>query len=88
MNKYHYEGKTKEAAIELALADLKIAEEDIIINDVEEKNVIIGTESSSGAEYECRNIADLRKAITSYAYNYLNYENDETYSIKIWKQKN
>jgi len=53
--------------------------------DVEEKNVIIGTESSSGAEYECRNIADLRKAITSYAYNYLNYENDETYSIKIWE---
>ena len=53
--------------------------------DAEEKNVIIGTESSSGAEYECRNIADLKKAIESYAYNYINYENEETYSIKIWE---
>lgn len=53
--------------------------------DAEEKNVIIGTETSSGAEYECRNIADLKKAIASYAYNYLNYENDEEYSIKIWE---
>lgn len=53
--------------------------------DADEKNVIIGTKSSSGAEYECRNIADLKKAIASYAYNYLNYENDETYSIKIWE---
>ena len=53
--------------------------------DADKLNIIIGTESSSGAEYECRNISDLRKAITSYAYNYINYDKEETYSIKIWE---
>jgi len=41
MNKYFYEGKTKEAAIELALEELKITEEDLIINDVEEKSGLL-----------------------------------------------
>ena len=41
MNKYYYEGKTKEAAIELALEELKITEEDLIINDVEEKSGLL-----------------------------------------------
>ena len=41
MNKYYYEGKTKETAIDLALEELKIAEEDLIINDVEEKSGLL-----------------------------------------------
>ncbi|MGM9881713.1 MAG: RNA-binding cell elongation regulator Jag/EloR [Bacilli bacterium] len=41
MNKYYYEGKTKESAIELALQDLKITEEDLIINNVEEKSSLL-----------------------------------------------
>ena len=41
MNKYYYEGKTKDQAIELALADLKISEEDLIINSVEEKSTLL-----------------------------------------------
>ncbi len=41
MNKYYYEGKTKEQAIELALQDLKVTEEDLIINNVEEKSSLL-----------------------------------------------
>ena len=41
MKKYYYEGKTKEAAIELALEELKITEEDLIINDIEEKSSLL-----------------------------------------------
>ena len=41
MNKYYYEGKTKAQAIELALEDLKITEEDLIINKVEEKSNLL-----------------------------------------------
>lgn len=41
MNKYYYEGKTIESAIELALEDLKITEEDLIINDTEEKSGLL-----------------------------------------------
>lgn len=41
MKKYYYEGKTKEVAIELALEELKITEEDLIINDVEEKSGLL-----------------------------------------------
>ena len=41
MNKYYYEGKTKELAVELALGDLKITEEDLILNEVEEKSSLL-----------------------------------------------
>lgn len=41
MKKYYYEGKTKEQAIELALAELKITEEDLIINNSEEKTGLL-----------------------------------------------
>ena len=37
MKTYTFEGKTKEAAIELALEELKISEEDLIINNITEK---------------------------------------------------
>ena len=37
MNKYYYEGKNEEAAVELALEDLKISREDLIVNNVEYK---------------------------------------------------
>ena len=41
MNKYYYESKTKEAAIDLALEELKITEEDLIVNKVEEKSSLL-----------------------------------------------
>ena len=41
MNKYYYEGKTKEAAIELALQELKISDEDLVINNIEEKSGLL-----------------------------------------------
>lgn len=41
MNKYYYESKTKEQAIELATEELKISEEDLILNNVEEKNGLL-----------------------------------------------
>ena len=41
MKTYYYEGKTKEQAEELALEELKISKEDLIINKVEEKNNLL-----------------------------------------------
>ena len=41
MNKYYYEGKTEEAAIEMALEELKIAREDLIVNNVEDKSGLL-----------------------------------------------
>ncbi|MGN1341810.1 MAG: RNA-binding cell elongation regulator Jag/EloR [Bacilli bacterium] len=41
MNKYYYEGKTKEAAIEIALQELKISDEDLVINNIEEKSGLL-----------------------------------------------
>lgn len=41
MNKYYYEGKTREQAIELALQELNVSEEDLIVNNVEEKSGLL-----------------------------------------------
>ena len=41
MNKYYFEGKTKEEAIETALQELKISKEDLIVNSIEEKSGIL-----------------------------------------------
>ena len=41
MNKYYYEGKTEDAAIELALEELKISREDLIVNNVEDKSGLL-----------------------------------------------
>lgn len=41
MKIYTFEGKTKEAAIELALEELKISEEDLIINNITEKSGLL-----------------------------------------------
>lgn len=41
MNKYYYEGKTKEQAMEMAIEDLKVSEEDLIINKVEDKSSLL-----------------------------------------------
>lgn len=62
--------------------------EDVLLEisyDKNENNVIIGTETSSGAKYDCKNISDLARAVESYANSYLTYENEETYSIEIWE---
>ena len=41
MHKYYFDGKTKSEAIERALSELKITEENLIVNVVEEKNSLL-----------------------------------------------
>ncbi len=41
MKKYIYEGKTKEEAIEKALTELGVAEKNLIVNVLEEKNTLL-----------------------------------------------
>ena len=41
MNKYYFEGKTEEQAINLALYELNISEEDLIVNNVEDKSSLL-----------------------------------------------
>ena len=41
MKKYIYEGKTKEEAIEKALNELGVAEKNLIVNTLEEKNTLL-----------------------------------------------
>jgi len=41
MKKYEYEGKTKEEAISKALDELKVAEKNLIVNVLEEKNTLL-----------------------------------------------
>ena len=41
MKKYEFDGKTKEEAIENALAELKVNEKDLIVNVLEEKNTLL-----------------------------------------------
>lgn len=48
-----------------------------------EKNVIIGTESSSGAKYNCTTIGELISSIEEYCYDYLDY--GEEYRIEYWE---
>jgi spoIIIJ-associated protein len=55
MNKYIYEGKTKEDAISKALTELKVTEENLIINVIEEKNGLL----KKSVKIEVVNINDL-----------------------------
>ena len=41
MKKYEFDGKTKEEAIENALAELKVNEKDLIVNVLEEKSTLL-----------------------------------------------
>ena len=41
MNSHIYEAKTKEAALEMALQELNVDKEDLIINKVDEKNSLL-----------------------------------------------
>lgn len=50
--------------------------------DNDEKNVIIGTESSSGAKYNCESVEELINNIKNYCYDYLDLEE---YSIEFWE---
>ena len=51
--------------------------------DNKQKNIYIGTESSSGAKYNCTTIGELVSAIEGYCYNYLDY--GEEYTIEYWE---
>ena len=55
MKTYTFEGKTKEAAIELALEELKISEEDLIINNITEKSGLL----KKSVEIEVLNIKQI-----------------------------
>ena len=46
--------------------------------DNETKEVYIGTESSSGAKYNCVTIKELVSSVNEYCNNYLNYDNELT----------
>jgi len=94
MNKYYYEGKTKEAAIELAIEELKITEEDLIINDIEEKSGLL----KKSVKIEVLNmneiIAFIKETITSITKN-MNIEanlevrrRDNNISITIFSDNN
>ena len=49
---------------------------DLEINFVkEERNIIIGTDTSSGASYNCTTIDDLKIAFNNYIENYIELEN-------------
>ena len=41
MNKYYFEGKTQEQAINTALEELKLSKEDLIVNSIEDKSSIL-----------------------------------------------
>lgn len=41
MNKYYFEGKTQQLAIELAMQELRLSKEDLLINNVEEKSSLL-----------------------------------------------
>ena len=41
MNKYYFEGKTEEQAINTAIEELKLSKEDLIINSIEDKSSIL-----------------------------------------------
>jgi len=94
MNKYYYEGKTKEAAIELAIEELKITEEDLIINDIEEKSGLL----KKSVKIEVLNmneiISFIKETITSITKN-MNIEanlevrrRDNNISITIFSDNN
>lgn len=55
MQKYIYEAKNKEEAIEKALLDLKVSEENLIINVLEEKNTLL----KKSAKIEVINYVDI-----------------------------
>ena len=55
MKTYTFEGKTKEAAVELALEELKISEEDLIINNITEKSGLL----KKSVEIEVLNINEI-----------------------------
>jgi len=55
MKTYTFEGKTKEAAVELALEELKISEEDLIINNITEKSGLL----KKSVEIEVLNIKEI-----------------------------
>ena len=41
MKKYQFDGKTKDEAVEKALAELGVAEKNLIVNVLEEKNTLL-----------------------------------------------
>jgi len=53
---------------------IKESFEIILEYDDEDKTLIISSENSSGAKYDCNNIYDLKDSIQEYIDNYIDYE--------------
>ena len=94
MNKYYFEGKTQEQAINLALYELNISEENLIVNNVEDKSNLL----KKNVKIEVININDLinylkesLKKITSLMNININLEvrrRDKNIEIKIFSDQN
>ena len=76
MKKYYYEGKTREQAIELALEDLKISEEDLIVNKEEEKEVRVNPNDIDNFLFIISNVMHFT-TVESYERYRTVFENDE-----------
>lgn len=88
-NYYSIEGNLGEEWYKEDKNSLKLDENFIIEVDYdsEEQNVMISSENSSGAKYNCKNVNDLKKAIDYYATNYLTNEiiDEDIYVIQFWE---
>ncbi len=77
---WYFRDKNKDKLKEDVLLELSYSKD--------EGNVVIGTESSSGAKYKCNSVSDLANAVECYAKSYLTYDNNETYYIEVWLTEN
>ena len=83
MKTYTFEGKTKEAAVELALEELKISEEDLIINNITEKSGLL----KKSVEIEVLNINEIIKNMHAEA-NLEVRRRDNSISVTIFSDNN
>lgn len=88
-NYYSIEGNFGEEWYKEDKDSLNLDEDFVIEVDyaAEEQNVLISSEDSSGATYNCKNVNDLKRAIDYYASNYLTKElvDEDIYYIKFWE---
>ena len=87
MNKYYFEGKTQEQAINLALYELNISEDDLIVNNVEDKSSLL----KKNVKIEVLNIKDTLNKITELMGAKSNLEvkrREKSISVTIFSENN
>lgn len=94
MNSHIYEAKTKEAALEMALQELNVDKEDLIINKVDEKNSLL-KKSVQIEVYNINEIVSIIKDTISEITKRMNVEanlevrkRDKSISITIFSDNN